>query len=410
MKIALMTNNYKPFIAGVPISIERLAEGLKELGHEVTVFAPIYKEQEEEADVFRYHSILEGVAGGVVIPSPIDLRIEKEFRKKEFDVIHVHHPMLIGKTAAYLSKKYGIPLTFTYHTRYEQYLHYALPKKLLKQERFADFTGKVVAKYLHSFMKHCDHIFVPTKGMHEYLTDSCLYDGTISVLPTGLEEAQYQVLPEKAAEIRTQYGAENIPLFCSVSRMAHEKNIFFLLDAIRTFSQKYGKDFKVLLIGDGPNKKEYEAYCESTGIGKYVVFTGKIPNQELVNFYGACDAFLFASKTETQGIVLLEAFAAGLPVIAVDASGVRDLVEDMRNGFLIPEDGNVFAEKMLALISNRRQRKILKNGAKETSFEYSECEVAKKAACQYNEVVMNYKSIDKTKVREAKKWKISIVS
>ena len=131
MKIALMTNNYKPFIGGVPISVERLAEGLRKEGHEVMVFAPTYNEQhedfQEEIGVVRYHSLIKGVTGGVVIPNPIDPKIEREFKEGDFDIIHVHHPIAIGNTAIFLSKKYKVPLVFTYHTRYEQYLHYLKP-------------------------------------------------------------------------------------------------------------------------------------------------------------------------------------------------------------------------------------------------------------------------------------------
>lgn len=124
MKIAMMTNNYKPFIGGVPVSIERLAEALRKEGHEVVIFAPMYPMQLLEKDVVRYNSLSRKMAGEMVIPNMFDSIIETKFREGKFDVIHVHHPMLIGNTAVYLSRKYKVPLVFTYHTRYEQYLHY----------------------------------------------------------------------------------------------------------------------------------------------------------------------------------------------------------------------------------------------------------------------------------------------
>lgn len=124
MKIAMMTNSYKPYIGGVSISIERLSEGLRRNGHEVVVFAPNYKEQETEENVVRYHSLVKGIANGFSVPNSFDPDIERQFKAGKFDVIHVHHPMLIGRTAGYLSAKYDVPLCFTYHTRYEQYLHY----------------------------------------------------------------------------------------------------------------------------------------------------------------------------------------------------------------------------------------------------------------------------------------------
>lgn len=194
MRIALMTNNYKPFIAGVPISIERLAKGLEAQGHQVTVFAPTYQEQEEEANVFRYGTLLNRFIGGIVLPNPFDRKIEEEFRKNQYDIIHVHHPMLIGRTAVYLSKKYQIPLTFTYHTRYEQYLSYAKGIRILeegakKTEQSGELNkievkvhevqkqmlhliqDRIVPAYLHTFLKHCDLVFAPTEGMQAYLEE-----------------------------------------------------------------------------------------------------------------------------------------------------------------------------------------------------------------------------------------------
>ena len=161
MRIALMTNNYKPMVGGVPISIERLKRGLESCGHQVTVFAPSYEEQEQEENVFRYATLVKKFIGGIVLPNPFDLKIEKEFKKHKFDVIHVHHPMLIGRTAVYLSEKYNIPLVFTYHTRYEKYVE-CYTKGIAKLDR-------VMPLYLHTFLKHCDFVFAPTAGMRDYL-------------------------------------------------------------------------------------------------------------------------------------------------------------------------------------------------------------------------------------------------
>ena len=119
MKIAMMTNSYKPFVAGVPISIERLTDSLRRQGHRVVVFAPSYAGQKEEEDVVRYRSLLRNVAGGFSVPDCLDPAIEREFLRGEFDLIHVHHPMMAGNAARYLSRKYGTPLVFTYHTRYD---------------------------------------------------------------------------------------------------------------------------------------------------------------------------------------------------------------------------------------------------------------------------------------------------
>lgn len=409
MKIAMMTNNYKPFIGGVPVSVEFLSEGLRALGHEVTVFAPTYKEQQEEAHVVRYHTFLEGPAGGVAFPNPIDLRIEKEFKKQHFDLIHVHHPMLIGRTAVYLSKKYDIPLVFTYHTRYDQYLHYVpLVHMLEKNARekgsesrmLTCIHEKIIPAYLRSFFRHCSHVFVPTEGLCGYLTGYHLMkEEDISVLPTGIRRESFHADEEAVAAVRELYDCKDMPLFLSVSRMAHEKNVSFLLESIRRFKEQYGKPFRVLLVGDGPNLADYQKLCDCYGLSE-VVFTGKLPNQQLPAYYHAADAFLFASKTETQGIVILEAFAGGTPVLAVRASGVSDLVVSGENGFLVEEDTVCFSEQLIKLAddwaySYQKQDsgegecrlRRLGRGASETAEAYREEEIAKRAQMQYLQIL-----------------------
>ena len=394
MKIALMTNNYKPFMGGVPISIERLKKGLEALGHQVTVFAPTYEEQAEEENVFRYATCMKKFVGGIVLPNPFDRRIEAEFKKHDFDIIHVHHPMLIGRTAVYLSRKYDVPLTFTYHTRYEQYLGCYTKWKL---------TEKLTPLYLHTFLKHCHFIFAPTRGMKDYLIENCkVYPERIGILPTGIEAENFQVKEEKIQEIRKRYQAENIPLLLTVSRMAQEKNIEFLLKSIRIFKQRYGKPFRMLMVGDGVDKAAYEQMSAELGLKEEICFTGKIPNQDVAAYFAAADVFCFASKTETQGIVILEAFAGKTPVIAVEASGVKDLVKSGLNGILTEENTEQFAGELYLLLQTEQIRKRMAQNAGLTALSYREEAVALQAVQYYNNV------INAVEGRE-KKWKINTV-
>lgn len=402
MRIAMMTNNYKPFVAGVPISVERLAEGLRKLGHEVVVFAPTYRVRlQEERNVIRYHSLLKSVAGGAAIPNPIDPKIEKKFREGSFDLIHVHHPMAIGKTAVYLSKKYKVPLVFTYHTRYEQYLHYIKPIQWMengaeKEGRIHRLQGetmdiikeKLVPGYLKSFFTHCDHIFAPTDGMEAYLTRICdVEERKVSVLPTGLREESFHAEMQNAELIREKYGANECPLFITVSRMAHEKNIPFLLQALAHYKLLYQKNFRMLFIGDGPNLAEYEKMTAELHLEKEVTFVGKVENAVLPDYYRAADLFLFASKTETQGIVILEALAAETPVVAVRATGVSDLIKDGENGYCVKEEVADFAKTMQNVLSHPNHIEQLKWGAARTADAFREENIARTAAGIYQIVL-----------------------
>ena len=379
MRIALMTNNYKPFMGGVPISIERLKNGLEALGHQVTVFAPTYEEQVEEENVFRYATCMKKFIGGIVLPNPFDKRIEEEFKKRNFDIIHVHHPMLIGRTAVYLSRKYNIPLTFTYHTRYEQYVECYTKSRLIE---------KLTPLYLRAFLKHCHFVFAPTQGMKDYLVEVCkLYPERIGILPTGIEEANFQVQEEETAKIREQYQSQNMPLLITVSRMAQEKNVEFLLKSLALFKRRWGKPFRMLMIGDGPDRETYERTAADLGLAEEIRFTGKIPNQEIAPYFAAADGFLFASKTETQGIVILEAFAGKTPVIAVEASGVKDIVKSGYNGILTAEDTEQFAGELASFLENGQIRERMEVCAGQSALAYREEAVALRAVHYYNSVI-----------------------
>lgn len=379
MNIALMTNNYKPVMGGVPISIERLAAGLKELGHQVTVFAPTYREQEEEEHVFRYATLLHRFIGGIVIPNPFDLRIEKEFQRQRFDIIHVHHPMLVGRTAAYLARKYQIPLVFTYHTRYEKYLE-CYTKGLLRADR-------LMPLYLNSFLRRCSYIFAPTEGIRGYLTDVCgIEEERTGILPTGIEEKNFCVSDDEKQEIRRKYHASGMPLFLTVSRMGPEKNVDFLIRSLARFKEQYRKPFRILLVGEGAHRAEYERLCGAFDLKEEAVFTGEVPNRETAAYFAAADAFLFASKTETQGIVVLEAFAGSTPVLALRASGVEDLVTDGVNGMLTGEDTGEYADMLQRFLADHFDRGAMAANAYLTGLNYREDAVARRAIQVYNEI------------------------
>lgn len=403
MRIALMTNNYKPIMGGVPISIERLKRGLEAQGHHVTVFAPTYEEQEQEENVFRYATCMKRFIGGIVLPNPFDIRIDKEFRRQKFDIIHVHHPMLIGRTAVYLSKKYGIPLVFTYHTRYEKYAE-CYTKGIARLDR-------VMPIYLRTFLRHCDFIFAPTAGIRDYLAETCGVPGhRLGILPTGIEDRNFCVTEEEKNEIRRKYAQtaqipqtsqipqapqipqtshfpQEIPFFLTVSRMAQEKNVAFLLESLALFKSRYRRPFRMVIVGEGPDRARYEKLCEKLDIMNEVVFTGMLPNEETAAYFAAADAFLFASKTETQGIVIPEAFAGGTPVLAVRASGVEDLVTTGVNGILTDEDQDAFASVLLDFSEGRLNRVRLSENAYAAGLLYREEIVAQEAARVYNEVI-----------------------
>lgn len=394
MKIAMMTNNYKPFIAGVPISIERLSEGLRAAGHEVVVFAPEYKTQEEEENVVRYRSLVKGIVNGVSIPDSLDAKIEKEFKEGNFDLIHVHHPMLIGRTALRLSKKYNVPLCFTYHTRYEQYLHYIK----------APFLSGIIPYYVNDYASQCDMVFAPTPLMQEYLEEigeTC----PCAVLPTGLWEESFAADSLEAGKLREELLEGKKYLFCTVARLAKEKNLEFIFRALAMRKQEEGSDFRLAIVGDGPYKPQLLKMAERLDIREEIIFVGKVPNAQVKNYCKAADLFLFASLSETQGIVLLEAMATGTPVLAVKASGVSDVVVNGKNGYMTYLSEIEYTNRLDAML--KQNRAYMEQGAIETARKYEAREIAKMAAVYYNTAIQNHKQEKDRMAGRNRRWKIA---
>ena len=368
MKIAMLTNNYRPFVGGVPISVERQAQELVKLGHQVTVFAPEYGNGDTQEDellrrkmregdeksperVIRYGSRKRKMENGMVYPGLFPSGILDVFEREHFDRIHVHHPMFAGPWALYLGRKYRIPVIYTYHTRYEDYLHYipcfrvGQDSAAVKRKAVEWIQKKAVPAYMKWFCGQCDLVLAPSAGMEQILREYGVKT-PLAVFPTGLEETFFRKDAARSREIRGQYGRGKRYLFASVSRLEKEKNYGFLLRGIAELKRRMGDVFHVLVIGDGSQKSELKVRASILGIQDMVTFVGNVPNGEVKDYLNASDLFLFASKSETQGIVLAEAMAAGLPVVAVHAVGADDIVEDGVNGFLTEEQEEAWAEKV----------------------------------------------------------------
>lgn len=385
MRIAMLTNNYKPYIGGVPVSIEHLAAALRERGHVVYVFAPTYENQEEEEYVIRYPSFPVRIVGAPV-PNVCTGIIGEKMQELGIEVIHVHHPAIVGNVALALRQRFGIPVVFTYHTRYEEYLHYISGLKQLEE-----YTG-VFDKYLRYFCGKCDLLFAPTPGMREYLVQKGMQT-PIEVLPTGIPGENFYPKKVWADALRERYLGGADYLLITVSRLAKEKNLRFQMEGLtclKRLLKKKGRTFRHLIIGDGPDREELCRAAAELGLSREVLFIGNVDNREVGNYCAAADAFVFTSKSETQGIVLLEAMASGLPVIAVDGSGVCDIIVHGKNGYLTDEDAHSWAVHIKECLMDEGGRNAMRQAARETAERYSEESVAKWAERYYREVIVKY--------------------
>ncbi len=377
LRIAMFTNNYFPVIGGVPISIERLARGLRRLGHQVYIFAPTYKGiEEDEQDIIRckylYYFKNEGM--DMPITNIFSKEIERRFKELEIDLVHCHHPFWLGSKGLSLGEKYNLPVVFTYHTRLEKYSHY-LPGFLFVRKLFENRISHLMIK---GFANRCNAIFAPTESTMKYLRNVGV-KRHIEVLPTGVDLDNYHYQVEEGEELKRKYIESEGLLLITVSRLSKEKNLYFLLDGLALVKNMTNKQFKAIIIGDGPEREDLELYVEKQGLEDYVQLIGAVDYSQVCKYYLAADLFVFASTSETQGMVVLEAMAGCTPVVAVRSSGIDDIIEDGVNGYKTGEDIDKWAEKIVRLMEDPILLEKMKGNAEQEAREHSLEKMARRA-------------------------------
>ena len=388
LRVAMFTNNYLPFIGGVPLSIDRLYRGLVQIGEAVTIFAPAHPEpwiDPEDGSVVRCPALFNLRLEGFPVANVFSRKIKAALTAFEYDLVHVHHPFWLGKKGMHYAKKHGLPVVFTYHTRLERYTYYfPFPGTALK--------NMVAHLMIKRFANHCDAIITPTPSTEEYLRNLGV-SALIETIPTGISMEDYKCwTPQQVQALRSRYTASDEPLLISVSRMAMEKNLDFLIDGLAKVKKLTRIPFKCLLVGEGPERRRLEEKAALLGLNEQVVFAGKMSPRDVALCYLAADLFIFASTSETQGMVLIEAMAGGCPVVAVRASGVYDVVKDGYNGLMVAESTESWAEAVAALITDHQRRSALSKNSRVFAEDYSEDKIAEKVLRLYQRVVILGKS------------------
>nr|WP_269079101.1 glycosyltransferase [Marinobacter similis] len=257
-----------------------------------------------------------------------------------------------------------VPAIYTYHTRLEHYAHFVpLPGML--------FRNLISHALIKRFANKCDGVIVPTYSTEEYLRMIGVKTPTY-VQPTGIEYQRFQEVNEDDIQrLREQQGLGKEKVFVSVSRLSNEKNIDFMIEAIDTLRASTDVPFRFLMIGDGHQRDRLQKKIDDLGLQQYFTLVGAVPPDEMATWYRLGDAFLFASKSETQGMVILEAMAAGLPVVAVRSSGIEDVVRHGHNGFKTPERQDKWVQAVKRLLEEDSLREELAKQALEFAEEFS---------------------------------------
>ncbi|CFX58459.1 Glycosyl transferase, family 1 [Syntrophomonas zehnderi OL-4] len=354
MRIGIFTDSYKPYTSGVVTSISTFKEEMTRLGHEVYIFAPSYPNYNDTEDnVFRFFSVPSPTNPDYTLAVPVYPGLNMIVKKLRMDIIHVQSPFTMGRVGLHYARKYNIPLVITYHSRYDQYVHY-VP---LAQ----DLAKEVTIKYSSSFCNHCDHVVVPSQDILEIIREFEV-NKPITVIPTGIP--LYKFEGANSSWLRENYDIpEQNKILLFVGRLTKEKNLPFLIKAFQKIKMQI-PDTTLVLTAQGPMEAELKSLCKNLGLtGSDVIFTGALPFETLVDVYHSADLFVFASLTETQGLVVTEAMAAGLPVVAVRASGVQDMVDDGLDGILTNEDMDEFVAAVCKVLVDKDLYDELKGNA-----------------------------------------------
>ncbi len=358
MKILFISDVYFPRINGVSTSINTFVEQMQNLGHEVHLIAPDYDV------VTQNEAWIKRIPAHNIYFDPEDklmkygeaIKLLPALEKEKYDIIHVHTPFVAHYLGLKLASKLNIPCIETYHTFFEDYLHHYLP---WVPKCLARGMARMISK------RQCnavDAIIAPSNPMLDVLR--CYgVNVTAEVIPTGLQAHSFK--EADGQEFREKYDiALDRPMMLYVGRVAFEKNIDFLLEMTKFLSEKR-PDILLVITGEGPAEASLHKLAKTLGIEKYVKFIGYLDrNMELNACYQAADVFVFASKSETQGLVLLEAMAQGTPVVGIAELGTASILIEGKGALIATDDTLEFAEKVHQLLNNPEQRFELGRRAK----------------------------------------------
>ena len=390
MRVGIFTDTYTPFINGVTTSVLMLKKGLERQGHTVyivTVSPDTLKyKYEENGKVIR----IPGVPTWIYdyrLTGIYPLRAIKRIKKWKLDVIHSQTEFGIGTFARIIAKQLNIPLVHTYHTMYEDYVHY-ITKGLF------DKSSKKIVEYLTLF--YCDktisELIVPTKKAFELFKDKYLVDRSVYIVPTGIDTEKFYIENNKKFNIKKKRKELNIDVddfvLLSVSRIGKEKNIDLLLSSMNEIIEKNNK-IKLLIVGDGPDLEEYRKYVIDNNLNDYVIFTGKVPWDSIQEYYLLSNVFVTASTSETQGLTVIEAMSASLPVICIDDDSFKETVNHRVNGLVFKEKKD-YIRYVLEISSNDKLYNKLRVHARDSSNMHSIKFFADKVIEVYNIAIKNY--------------------
>jgi len=391
VKIAFFNDTYHPYVSGVIRSMERFAAALRDGGHNVTMVVPGHvapeTRQAHRSGLYELLSIPVPGFDGMRIGTPIMTDGHfgiSDTLDRGIDIIHAHSPFVVGRMGARLAEKRDLPLVFTCHSIYPNYSD--------QVPLVSELAGDVIREYVVDYCLRCDLILAPSEYVREVLREWGVHRD-IEVLPSGIEldafeRGRAEVQARGAAVRQRLVRKAGLPrdsrILLFVGRLDHRKNIDFLLDVLAILPDCEGSPVHLVILGEGPARNQLEEQVVQRGVNDRVSILGKQPFEEVVRWYATSDVFGFPSTVETQGLVLVEAMAAGLPVVARDSPTSDEVIEHGVNGLLSEPDPAVFAGHVRDILTDAQLASDFRAAGIETARDYSTEVLAERLIHHYN--------------------------
>ncbi|MBQ9019618.1 MAG: glycosyltransferase [Bacilli bacterium] len=387
MRIGIFSEAYTPYISGLVTSEVMLKKALEKQGHEVYVVTANLESFKYEYDEKERILKVPGIPTGIYdsrFTSIYPVRAVNKIKSWKLDVIHSQTEFAIGTFARILAKQYNIPLVHTYHTMYEDYIYYIT-------KGYFDKSSKKLIEYLTKF--YCDttatELIVPTNKIYKLFKEKYKFEKNINIIPTGIEVERFykeNIDQKKLQELKKYLKLDkNDFILLFVGRLAEEKNIEFLIKNHKELVKKH-KNIKLIIVGDGPDKEKYEEYSKSLNIENNVIFTGKTKWEDTPYYYHIANVFTTASKTETQGLTVIEAMASNIVPVCMKDEAFQSMIDEELDGLLF-ETEEEYRNQILRLYKNKKELEKFDKQARIKSDTYSSKYYAERVLAVYKRAI-----------------------
>lgn len=374
LRILLFSDYFEPLITGTVISTRLQMDGLIQSGHSVKLISTSYAPNKNLPHVEWLPSLRLPGRIAYTTPLPFPSKVNLICRDFQPEIIHIQHPFLSGILGLRAAAKLGIPKVYTFHTLLDEYLHYfPIPRPL---------ALKLVRRLLHYVCSSVDSVIAPSSGARDYLMRIGVRS-RIEIIPSGIDISKFVVRRSDKKNI-TESRASTEQVLLYVGRCVKEKNLNFLLSEFAKVLSVV-KTVKLVIVGDGPEKNNLISYGQKLGISQQVSFEGRVNYANIQDYYHRADLFVFPSLSETQGIVLVEALAAGIPIVALRGPGQEDVIIDRENGFLCAP--NEFAYRIAELLVNRSLYNSFRNRTRSNLQRFSVERTSQQIVSLYSELI-----------------------